>query len=118
MLTSVSLAVAESINYGQKFDFEPSRKIEFPDFELQFVERKPGSFYRGSTSRRLGDIFEFRVFSHGTNQVLRWSSGTGDIGPGTFVVGNKCFWLKLVRSDKFGTLESGQAVVSRGETCR
>ncbi len=103
---------AELIKYGQVFRFEPAQQIEFPDFHLQFIGRKPNVFYPGSTSRRLGDVYEFGVSTPTTSQVIRWSSGTGEIGPEVFEVQGKCFWLELHGSDRFGRLEENQAVVS------
>lgn len=103
---------AESVKYGQVFRFEAAQPIDFPDFGLQFIGRKPNAFYPGSTTRRLGDIYEFRVSTPSTTQLLRWSSGTGVIGPEVFEVQGKCFRIELRRSDRFGRLEENQAVVS------
>lgn len=107
-----AVCTAESIAYGQKFAFKAAAVLEFPDFRLQFVDRKPGHFFPGSTSHRLGDIYEFLVITPAVNQVVEWSSGTGDLGPTNFKV-QKNFWLELHRSDTYGTLGDNQAVISR-----
>jgi hypothetical protein len=44
--------------------------------------------------------------------MISWSSGTGDIGPTIFHVGNEQFWLELKRSDKLGKLKDDELVVS------
>lgn len=107
-----SVGNAESTKYGQKFEFKPGSGTEFPDFHLQFVEQKPGSFFPGSTTLRMGDVYEFRLSSLGANKIIRWSSGTGDLGPTAFKVQGKCFWLELKTSDEFGKLDDNQGIVS------
>lgn len=72
--------------------------------ELLFIDRKPGPFFPGSASHRLGDVYEFRVITTAVNQIVEWSSGTSDIGPPTFKVPKKCFWLELAISDTCGRL--------------
>lgn len=108
-----AVSAAESIAYGQKFSFKAAEDLEFPDFRLQFVDRRPGPFFPGSTSHRLGDVYEFRVIAPAFNQIVEWPSGTGDIGPTNFKVQKKCFWLELQRSDTYGSLGDNQAVISR-----
>ena len=111
---------AETTKYGQKFSFKPGQNFEFTDFRLEFIDRKLGPFSPGSTTHRLGDIFEFQVVSAAGSQTIYWSTGTGDIGPTTFRIRHKCFWLELLRSDDFGKLGENQAVAShrsKSEDC-
>jgi hypothetical protein len=99
----------DSINYGQKFVYEPTREIDFPDFRLKFLGTKPN----GSTgSLQLGAIYEFQVVTPTTSQVIQWSSGTGDIGPEVFEAQGKCLWLELRSSDNYGKLQDSEAVIS------
>jgi len=108
-----SVSVAESVDYGKMFSFKEPKIHEFSDFRLQFIGQKPGAFFPGSTSHRLGDVYQFRVIEPPMDQVVEWSSGTGDIGPTTFKVHKKCFWLELMFSDTFGRLSNDQAVISQ-----
>ncbi len=107
---SHSLGNPSSTNYGQRFMYLPVREIEFPDFRLKFVGDREGGSIDGLL---LAPIFDFQVVTPTASNLIHWSSGTGDIGPATFKIQSKCYWLELVMSDEFGKLKESEAVVSQ-----
>jgi len=58
-------------------------------------------------------VYDFRVKSAQGEQTISWSAGTGDIGPTLFRVGSEQYALELKHSDKLGSLNDGELVVSR-----
>ncbi len=88
----------------------PAREIEFPDFRLKFIGDRDGGSINGLL---LAPIFDFEVLTSSESKLIHWSSGTGDIGPTSFKVQKKCFWLELRSSDAYGRLGDNEAVISR-----
>jgi hypothetical protein len=104
------LANPNSTSYGKKFMYLPAREIEFPDFRLKFIGDRDGGSINGLL---LAPIFDFEVLTSSESKLIHWSSGTGDIGPTSFKVQKKCFWLELRSSDAYGRLGDNEAVISR-----
>jgi hypothetical protein len=103
-------AMAQAADLGTKVFYKKDTPVQFGAFSLTFVgERRVAleKYPRGFL------YYDFRVTSpHGT-QTISWSSGTGEIAPLLFKVGNEGFELELQRSDKLGKLKENELVVSR-----
>lgn len=96
--------------YATKVSFKKGVPLHFADFDLTYTGE------RHETSKVFKPGFNFHDFTatRGTETVkISWSSGTGDIGPASFVFGGKTFLLELRHSDKLGKLRDDELVVSR-----
>ena len=95
--------------YLQRVRYALNQTIVFPDFTLRYT----GSTVVKARVYPQGFTFDnFVVDAGGKRQVVRWSAGTGDIGPAVIKVGGKTFWLELAISDQLGMLGPGVLVVS------
>lgn len=95
---------------GAKVAYKKDTPIQFPAFTLTYVgDRRvaPEKLPRGFL------YYDFRVTSARGTQTVSWTSGTGDIGPVLFRVGNEGFTLELQISDKLGKLKENELVVNR-----
>jgi hypothetical protein len=95
--------------YGAKVSFTKTRRLNFPDFVLEYVgDRRVRSkhYPRGFLIR------DFAVSAGSERITVTWSAGTGDIGPALFTIGGKDFGLELVRSDSLGRLKPNELVVT------
>ena len=111
VLIALLVAVAtHAADLGVRVVYKKDAPISFATFTLTYIgERRvvTEKFPPGM------NFYDFRVTTpHGT-QTITWSSGTGDIGPTLFHVGNEQFALELKRSDKLGKLKDNELVVSR-----
>ena len=95
--------------YSTRVKFKENQELAFPDFTLRYsgkTQAVPKQYPRGFT------YFNFVVKADKHSQNIRWSSGTGDIGPLNFSVDGKPFSLELRVSDKLGTLARDELVIS------
>jgi len=101
-------ASEQKASYGTRVKYQAGRKIEFPDFRVEYVgERRTSlpAYPRGFL------YYDFKVRTANIKKVVSWSSGTGDIGPMEFEIGSKRFLLELRRSDKLGKLSNDELVI-------
>ena len=52
-----------------------------------------------------------KVRTPNIEKIVSWSSGTGDIGPVEFEIGDKRFLLELRHSDELGKLNENELVI-------
>jgi hypothetical protein len=103
-------ASGEKASYGTPVKYGAGKKIEFPDFTIEYVgERRVSSpaYSRGFL------YYDFKVMTGNIEKTISWTAGTGDIGPTEFEVGDKHYQLELRRSDKFGKLNDNELVIGR-----
>jgi hypothetical protein len=101
-------ASEEKASYGTRVKYRTGEKIEFPDFTVEYIgeRRKDTPAYpRGFL------YYDFKVRTANVEKVVSWSSGTGDIGPVEFEIGDKRFLLELRRSDELGKLNENELVI-------
>ena len=108
----VFVSHAESVTYGQVVHVREGDTLQFPDFRITF---------RGKTSAK-SDVaqglsssqYDFIVAtSDGKEQVIMWSSGTGEVVPLNFAVGNTVYQVELKFSEKTGaSLADNEMVVA------
>jgi hypothetical protein len=101
-------AFAQKASYGTRVKYRPGEKIEFPDFTIEYVgeRRKTVPVYpRGFR------YYDFNVSKGKAEQIVSWTSGTGDIGPMDFEIGGKRYQLELRHSDKLGKLKHNELVI-------
>lgn len=101
-------APAGQAAYESRVAYAPGRPVDFPDFTLEFAGT------RRVTSPRYPRGFlyyDFTVTSGDEQQTVAWTSGTGDIGPQQFEVGDKVFLLELVFSETLGKLDENELVI-------
>lgn len=94
--------------YGVKIIYTQNQSLQFPDFTLEYMgERHEDSpvFKPGFT------FYDFKVKSSAGEQIVSWSSGTGDIGPAVFEVAGQPYLLERAHSDKLGWLEDNEVVI-------
>jgi hypothetical protein len=98
----------EKKEYSVRVKYNRKGTLEFPDFTLQFLGRRTVSFPeypRGFL------YYDFKIKKGGIEKTVSWSSGTGDLGPEGFEIGDHSFLLELRRSDKLGRLEEDELVI-------
>jgi hypothetical protein len=101
-------APEQKASYGTRVKYRTGKKIEFPDFTIEYVgeRRKSVSVYpRGFL------YYDFEVRNANIEKAVSWSSGTGDIGPVQFEIAGKHYQLELRHSDKFGKLKDNELVI-------
>ena len=92
-------------SYGAKVRYAESRKIEYPDFTIEFVGEKPPRSYERYPRH------EFRVMSGGEVQAVSWGRDRGDIGRVKFKVGGDSYLMELVGSQEYGFLGENVMVI-------
>jgi hypothetical protein len=105
-------ASGEKASYGTRVKYGAGKKIEFPDFTVEYVgERRQSSpaYPRGFL------YYDFKVSTGKTEKTVSWTAGTGDIGPVEFDIGGKHYQLELRRSDKLGKLNDNELVIWQGK---
>lgn len=101
-------APADQAAYGSRVAYAAGQPVDFPDFTLEFA----GTRRVTSPQYPRGFLYyDFSVTRGDEQQTVAWASGTGDIGPQEFKVGDKVFLLELVFSETLGKLEENELVV-------
>ncbi|MBK9233865.1 MAG: hypothetical protein IPO15_24240 [Anaerolineae bacterium] len=100
-------APAGQAAYGSRVAYAPGQPVNFPDFTLEFAGTSRDV---ASVSPRLS-LLRFHRHRGDEQQTVAWSSGTGDIGPQEFKVGDKVFLLELVFSGTLGKLDENELVI-------
>jgi hypothetical protein len=112
----VSCGCAESEQkaaYGRRVKYRVGKKIEFPDFTIEYVgeHRKILPIYpRGFL------YYDFKVSKGRAEKVVSWTTGTGVIDPMDFDIGGKHYQLELRHSDKLGKLNDDELVIWKVDT--
>ena len=95
--------------YAQRVRFAENQDLIFPDFTLRYT----GQTRQATAQYPPGFTFyNFTVKTDKTAQTVRWSSGTGDIGPQPFAIDGKGFQLELRISDTLGNLAPDELVIT------
>ncbi len=101
-------APADQAAYGSRVAYAAGQPVDFPDFTLEFA----GTRRVTSPQYPRGFLFyDFTVTRGNEQQTVAWTSGTGDIGPQEFKVGDKVFLLELVFSESLGKLDENELVI-------
>ena len=101
-------APADQAAYGSRVAYAAGQPVDFPDFTLEFA----GTRRVTSPQYPRGFLFyDFTVTRGNEQQTVAWSSGTGDIGPQEFKLGDKVFLLELVFSETLGRLDDNELVI-------
>jgi hypothetical protein len=98
MLPALVQAETRDARYGGWERYYSVDVLKYPDFELRFTGSEPGPFFPASTTHRMGTIYKFRVTRKGAYADIRWSSGTGEIGPVRFEIGGESYMLEMAAS--------------------
>jgi hypothetical protein len=104
-------ASALKASYGTRIKYASGKKIEFPDFTIEYVgeHRTTTPMYpRGFL------YYDFKVSKGKTARMVSWTSGTGLIGPMQFEIGGKNYQLELRHSNKLGNLNENELVIWQG----
>ena len=94
--------------YGTRVKYEVGKKIEFPDFTIEYVGERRKS---GPVFPRPFLYYDFKVTQGKTEKTVSWTAGTGDIGPMDFEIGGKHYQIELRHSDKLGNLKDDELVI-------
>ena len=101
-------APAGQAAYGSRVAYALGQPVNFPDFTLEFA----GTRRVTSPQYPRGFLYyDFTLTRGDEQQTVAWTSGTGDIGPQQFQVGDKVFLLELVFSDSLGKLDENELVI-------
>jgi hypothetical protein len=101
-------ASEQKASYGTRVKYRVGKKIEFPDFTIEYVGERRKSlpvYPRGFLN------YDFNVSQGKAEKMVSWTSGTGDIGPVDFEIGGKQYQLELRHSDKLGKLKDNELVI-------
>ena len=101
-------ASEQKASYGTRVKYRVGKKIEFPDFTVEYVGERRKS---GSVFPRPFLYYDFKVSLGKAEKMVSWTAGTGDIGPMDFEVGGKHYQLELRHSDKLGKLKDDELVI-------
>jgi hypothetical protein len=95
-------------DYGVKLTYRQNQPLRFPDFTLEYIGQRHEEsevFKRGFT------FYDFKVTGGAEEQIVSWSSGTGDIGPANFQLAGQTYLLEKSYSDKLGRLAENEVVI-------
>ena len=93
--------------YGEKIFFADGKELKFPDFSIKFTGK-----HETTSSALKMTFYDFVVTENDRAQTVKWSSGTGDIAPTSFIVDGTDFLLELGQSDVIkGGLGEGNLVI-------
>ncbi len=101
-VASSTLADSLPAQYGKWITYSKNTALQFPDFKLNFLGKTMGRPFPG-TSRPMGNVFHFEIGNVNEQTQVKWSSGTGDIAPSSFVMGGKEFILEMLSSSALET---------------
>jgi hypothetical protein len=101
---------ADQAAYGSRVAYTRGKPVTFPDFTLEFAGTREVAPPKAPRSFR---YYDFIVIRGNEQQAVSWSSGTGEIGPREFKVGDKAFLLEITYSERFGWLDEHELVVER-----
>ena len=94
--------------YGARVAYAAVQPVNLPGFTLGVA----GTRRVTSPQYPRGFLYyDFTVTRGVEQQTVAWSSGTGDIGPQEFKVGDKVFLLELVFSETLGRLDENELVI-------
>ena len=100
--------VPAQADYGQEIPFAVGRKVQYPDFALEYVgqHRVTSDVYpRGFL------YYDFRVSRDGLVQDVAWTDGTGEIGPVDFVFDGAAYTLEVTERGGMEPFAAGRVVV-------
>lgn len=104
-------AAEKAAGYGVPVRYARGQTLRFADFALTPLGTRrvtPPQYPRG------WEVHEFRVEGGGATQVVRWSGGTGDIGPARFQCAGKVWDLERVWNRAAGKLREDELVITPG----
>jgi len=104
-------ASEQKASYGTRVKYRVGKKIEFPDFTVEYVgERRQSTpaYPRGFL------YYDFKVSRGKSEKVISWTTGTGIIDPTDFEFDGKRYHLELRRSEKLGKLNDNELVIWQG----
>jgi hypothetical protein len=104
-------AASENASYGTRVKYRAGRKIEFPDFKVEYV----GERWKTVPVYPRGFLYyDFKVSKGKTEKMISWTTGTGIIDPTDFEFDGKRYHLELRRSEKLGKLSDNELVIWEG----
>ncbi len=83
-----------SAKYEEVIVFLENKNLQYPDFSLRYTGTTSLPLPNNSSVSMVKYNFEITA-PNGSNQTIFWSSGTGDIGPQYFLVGEKNYQIEL-----------------------
>ncbi len=103
-----------SSNYGKITRFRKDVPIQFPEFSVTY--RGSGKMPPGKNYPRPIEFEEFEIVPGSAKAfIVKWSAGTGDIGPAVFKVDSIEYWLELRTSEQvgnnFGVMKNDEMIV-------
>jgi hypothetical protein len=101
-------ASEQKASYGTRVKYRVGKKIEFPDFTIDYMgeRRKSVPVY----PRRF-IYYDFKAIKGKAEKMVSWTTGTGLIGPMDFEIGGKHYQLELRHSNKLGKLSDNELVI-------
>jgi hypothetical protein len=89
----------QEAKYGKWKRYSKEYFLIYPDLNLHYKGTSLGAFYPGSSTRRMGDEYNFIAESGNHKVDISWSQGTGEIGPVFFTLADKNFVIEMERSE-------------------
>ena len=101
----------QNASYGTHVKYRASQKIDFPDFTVEYVDKRRKSL----PVYPRGFIYcDFKVSKEKTEKIVSWTTGTGIIDPTDFEFDGKRYHLELRRSERLGKLNNNELVIWQG----
>ena len=97
--------------FNESIKFKRGEPINFPLFTLIYLGSEPGEEYLEGL--RMGDMHQFEVVGKrdGSRQIVKWSTGTGDISPTRFSVRGEDYLLILMQTEEGTNLKDNELVI-------
>ena len=92
-------------SYGAPVKYAAGRKLEFPDFTIEFVGEKQPRSYEKYTRH------EFRLMIGGEVHEVSWGRDRGDVGRVMFKINDDTYLMELVGSQEYGYLGENVMVI-------
>lgn len=97
--------------YGDKVSYEGGKVLKYPDFTVRYAGTHEKSYPTDSSAKKMV-FYDFEVVKDNKKQTVSWSSGTGDIGPAFFYIGEADYVLEMKQSDVLKTsIADGNIVI-------
>jgi hypothetical protein len=95
--------------YRKKVKYELWKKIQFPDFTIEFTWATERAWPNNAKYRMFS--YTFRIECNWVEQIIQWSAGTGDIWPTRFECAWKRFLLERIKSDSLWNMNENELVI-------
>jgi hypothetical protein len=98
------------VNYGSKVAMAENSSVDYPDFTLTYkgITKNTAKFSNGNSFTFTN--YNFEVREDNKTKMIKWSAGTGDIGPWDFNIKGQTYWIEKIAKNMqkdYGDYDNG-----------